>query len=109
MRPAPVPAPLIKCFALLQFVGGRCLTVRRQRRFDMGLPLLTQPLSDQESEFEGLARIESRIAMGVVTRGQILLRDVLRSTQTLGHVLPRKFQMYATGMGALGPMYIEEG
>lgn len=62
----------------------------------------------QESKFQGLARIQARIAMRVITVRQALLRNVHRTAGAFGDVLARHLDMDAPTMRPFGPVDGEE-
>ncbi|KAK0331824.1 hypothetical protein LTR94_027377, partial [Friedmanniomyces endolithicus] len=67
------------------------------------------PLGDQESKFKRLIGVETRVAMGVVTIGQIVLGDRHCPAETFRDVLTGHFQMDAAGVNALGFRHVYEG
>src|ERR1700722_9276182 len=62
----------------------------------------------QESELERLARVQPRIACGLIAIVQIDLADRLCAAKALGHVLSGHLEMNAARMRSLGAMHREE-
>src|SRR5690349_7260278 len=67
-----------------------------------------QHLGDQECQFQGLLRIEARIAGRLVAVLEIQIRDVLRATEAFGDVLAGELDVQAAWMRAQGVMDLEE-
>src|ERR1700722_5563861 len=67
-----------------------------------------QFLGDQEREFQGLFRVQPRVAEGFVTLRQIGLGQMPRTAGALGHVLAGHFDVDTAGPGVLGLMDVEE-
>ena len=62
----------------------------------------------EERQIDRLGAVQARIAMGVIARGQVLLRHRRCAAQTLGHLLARHLNVHAARISAFGGQNVHE-
>src|ERR1700733_8757514 len=93
------------------FIAKVCRSLRAgdgRQRLRRERTLGLQEIGEQECEVERLLGVEPGIAHRVVAVVEILIADRTRPTGAFGDILPRHFQMYATGIGAFSGMHLEK-
>lgn len=74
-------------------------------RLDPGLP---EAFGDDECKLEGLGGIQSRVAVSVVTRAQVIKGDGVRTTNAFSHILASHFQVNTSRVASFLLMHVEK-
>src|SRR4029079_9503110 len=70
--------------------------------------LIAEHLRDQERQLQALLGVQPGITGRLVAAGEVVVRDVLRATETLGDVLAGDLDVNAAGMASQRAVHLEE-